>query len=357
MYVRVGGKLKRIFERVPEGKDPLLIGPETIVFSEDSKMYTFTEDGKIVRLENLIAAPNDANTVYADVVEIAASIGRPLGGKFVPGTQVLYFADVLLGLCRIDLSNKHPKIELVASKVQTEDGRWSPILFADDVDIGTKSGMIYFSDASYIPPGRDPDLTYDVLYAFKTSFLQNERSGRLLRYNPRTEEVKVLADGIFFANGIAVDKDETSVIVNESSMFRVLKYHLTGSKQGELEVAVGSLPGFVDGADCSHTSGMCYVVMPTSVTGLTKTLLKMPATAEAIFRTLLMMLPKELSPQPENYTGIVEIAKIGSESKVNRIIQDPDGEDIWEIAGVTENDGKLYLGSLNTDFIGVYDLD
>ena len=65
--------MKRIFERVPEGKDPLLIGPETIVFSEDSKMYTFTEDGKIVRLENLVAAPNDANTVYADVVEIAAS--------------------------------------------------------------------------------------------------------------------------------------------------------------------------------------------------------------------------------------------------------------------------------------------
>ena len=43
-------------------------------------------------------------------------------------------------------------------------------------------------------------------------------------------------------------------IVSETSRFRVLKYHLVGPKQGELEAMVDSLVGYVDGANCSRYS-------------------------------------------------------------------------------------------------------
>ena len=46
---------------------------------------------------------------------------------------------------------------------------------------------------------------------------------------------------------------------------------------------------------------------------------------------------------------ILEMAKLDS-------LQDPRGEDIGMLTGVTLWDEKLYLGSLHNDYIGVYDL-
>jgi len=349
------GNLKKIFERVREGEDPLLLGPETVVFSDDLNMYTFSREGRILKLENFTETADDSGTIYADVVEIARSVGAPLGGQFAPGSKMLYFADALLGLCRIDLSKEEPKIESVVTKVQTADGKWSPILFADDVDIG-KSGMVYFSDATDIVPQQNFDLTYDALYTFKLDFLRNNAKGRILRYNPHTGDVDVLVDGINFSNGVAVEEGESSLIFCETSRFRLLRYHLAGPKQGEVEIAVDKLFGFVDGAACSHTSGKCYAAIPSTVTTTVKLVFNLPDTLEKLSRNLMMMLPKVILPKADNYAGFVELANEGSGSKINRIIQDPDGRDLNMITGVTENGGKLYLGSLSNDFIGVYDL-
>mmetsp|Transcript_1402 Transcript_1402/g.1334 ORF Transcript_1402/g.1334 Transcript_1402/m.1334 type:complete len:110 (-) Transcript_1402:209-538(-) len=74
--------------------------------------------GKIILLENLTSsadrADNHSNMIYAD----NSSVGRPLGGKFLLGMKILYFADVLVGLCRVNLANEYPKIELVATEVK-----------------------------------------------------------------------------------------------------------------------------------------------------------------------------------------------------------------------------------------------
>jgi hypothetical protein len=45
---------------------------------------------------------------------------------------------------------------------------------------------------------------------------------------------------------------------------------------------------------------------------------------------------------------------VGSESKINRIIQDPDSRDV-KMKDVLRK-GKLHLGSLSNDFFGVHDL-
>lgn len=354
--LNAAGGLKKIYERKYPGKERYLVGPETIVVDDDSNIYALTKGGKIVLLENL-SSPNhgsgsDDVVIYADTKVVASSVGRPLGGKFVPGTKILYFADAMLGLCRVNLALEHPKIELVVAEVETSSGSLSPILYADDVDIG-KSGLVYFSDASTVISERDPDRSLDVLYAYKIDLMRGIKSGRLLRYNPQNDETEILAEGIWFANGVAVDKDETFVLVCETSLFRVLKYHLSGTKQGQLEVVLDILPGVTDGVDC-QSSGNCLVAMPTTVPDILKMLYKMPPFIAAVLKSLLMMLPKQISPGPVHYGGVVEFDPYSG--KVKRIFQDPKGDEIIGITAVTEHNGKIYLGSLENEFVGVYQL-
>lgn len=66
------------------------------------------------------------------------------------------------------------------------------------------------------------------------------------------------------------------------------------------------------------------------------------------------MLPKEWLPETEPYGGITVIDP--ETSSYVGLIQDPTGQDIGHITGVTVYDNKLFLGSLSNDFIGVYDL-
>ena len=43
------------------------------------------------------------------------------------------------------MAKKNPKVELIATKVNIDNGV-SQILFADDVVVGPKTGHVYFSD-------------------------------------------------------------------------------------------------------------------------------------------------------------------------------------------------------------------
>ncbi len=384
------GNLVKIFERVKEGKKPVLDGPETVMFDDESNLYALTK-GNIVQLTNLETSSEDSRVVMADAIVVAQTVGFPLGGKsnlrkfrnnlklyirvknahdlnlispsklylqkgkFVPSTKILYFADAVLGLCRIDLSQERPKVELVVSQFQLDDGTISRINYADDVDVG-KSGMIYFSDATDIMPERDGK-TWDVMNGYKIDLMRSKRTGRLLRYDPVTDKVDILASNIWFANGVAVDEDETFVMISETSMGRLLKYNLVGPDQGKLEVIVDGLPGMVDGADCDKA--YCYAPLPSSYPPIMKFLNSLPPFAEAWLKTFLMMLPKSLTPKPVKYGGVVEVTASEDSSSggsITRFFQDPSGVCMHLITGVTVHDGKLYLGSLEHNFVGVLDL-
>ena len=66
------------------------------------------------------------------------------------------------------------------------------------------------------------------------------------------------------------------------------------------------------------------------------------------------MLPKRHTPKAVNYGGVVEV---DMETGETRTFQDPDGIDQKFITGVTVHDDKLYLGSLHSNVVGVYDLN
>lgn len=364
-------KLTKIYERIGNNAESELEGVDTVFFDDDGTMYALTKGAKLVRLDEFEPSTKDDSIITAQVTVITSLPAIALGAKFVPDKKVLYFTTPL-GLYRIDLAKRFPIVELVASEVRLDDGTLSQIGFAYDLDIGPKTGHVYFSDASDISPkhrtGDGSPSSWNVIaimHAYVLDFLRAKRTGRLLRYDPATNEVQILASGLWFANGVAVvDSEETSLLISESSMARIIRYHITGhnGKTGTTEVLLDSLVGAIDGVDCDHEMTMCYAAIPAPVTTLVKVLFSrfMPRSLETCLRTMMMMLPSYLLVRkPDKYGGFVELSlsSSSSETRITRVFQDSTGENISTITGVTEHEGKVYLGGLYTASIGVYDLD
>jgi hypothetical protein len=145
------GKLQKIHERLEEGKRTLMRGPETVLFDNDGILLALTEEANLVSLTDFEKDDSDTTKITAKTTLIAnLGNGRPLGGKFT-SDGTLYIADAVLGLTRIkNPRDPKSKLELVASTVMDMDGagQETRILFADDVAIGPKTGMVYFTDGT-----------------------------------------------------------------------------------------------------------------------------------------------------------------------------------------------------------------
>eukprot|EP00934_Nitzschia_sp_Nitz4_P004608 Nitzschia sp. Nitz4//scaffold9_size221794//91527//93025//NITZ4_001345-RA/size221794-snap-gene-0.99-mRNA-1//1//CDS//3329560998//4598//frame0 len=351
------GKLSKIYERLEEGQPPLLKGPETVFFDNQGTMYTATENGNLISLTDFEATNEGDLTAKTTWVKDLGT-GRPLGGKFLGDS--LYVADSVLGLTRVsNVSDPFSKVEIVATTV-VDNGKLTRIHFADDVAVSTRSGMVYFTDACEIYPERDRDMTWDVMYASKIEVLRGP-SGRLLQYNPSTDEVKVLARDLYFANGVAVGEGEEYLLYVETFYGRVVKYYLSGEKEGTTEMVLDGYPSaaWFDGIDCgwngqNSQSSYCYAVGVTTVVPLMKLIDKIPEPFSRVVRSMLMLIPKQLAPKPELFASI-EILDPETLQYVG-LIQDPYGKDISKLTGITLHDNKIYLGSLHNNYVGVYDL-
>ena len=110
-------------------------------------------------------------------------------------------------------------------------------------------GTVYFSDSSQ-RFGVD---------AWKADLLEHSGTGRLLRRG-LAAEVTVLADGLQFANGVALAPDGSFVVVAETAAYRLRKVWITGPRAGEAEVFADNLPGFPDNVS-TGTDGLFWVAI------------------------------------------------------------------------------------------------
>jgi sugar lactone lactonase YvrE len=386
--------LKKIYERIDDdSQERLLKGPETIFFDPEGNMYTINEDANLIQLSDFQTTDESDHLLTANVTMISdLGSGRPLGATFTPDGSTLYICDMVLGLTRLrNPRDPKSKVELVASSV-LDNGTSSRIFLADDVVVGPKTGVVYFTDASVIYPERDRNLKWDAMYSSKVELLIGP-SGRLLKYDPVTDEVSVLLRDLWFGNSVTVDQEETYLLFTESFSLRIGKYYLQGPKEGTVEYLVNGHPTpgckFIestvntrhlharltfktfsydhdldfDGVDCSwkgvkSNSSYCYSIIISYIVPAQKLLWKLPHPLDAIAKTILLMLPKSLIPKTKPYGGILAVdpEKTGSDSVV-KLFQDPRGKDIAHLTGVTVHNNKLYLGSLVNNFVGVYGLD
>lgn len=297
-------------------------GPEDVALDAQGRIYAATHEGRIVRLQ-----PDGSGAeVWAETG------GRPLGIDFDAGGNLIV-ADAFRGLLSIA---PDAKVTVLATEA---DGM--PIRYADDVDTAA-DGKIYFSDASTRFGARQWGGTYP---ASLLDLMEHSESGRLLVYNPADGTTHTLVDGLTFANGVAVSPDQRFVLVNETGMYRVLRYWLQGPNAGQAEPFIEALPGFPDNITAGQ-DGRFWVALVSPRNPLLDKVAGQP-----FLRTMIQRLPAFARPQAVAYGHVLAL---DADGKVVADLQDPTGA--YPInTGAVETDRYLYICSLVTPVLARLD--
>lgn len=297
-----------------EGTRPVsedrLSGPEDIAVDDAGRVYTGTRDGTIFR----IVPETGATERFADVG------GRPLGLLFDPAGR-LVVANHGVGLQAVSPDGN---VSLL-----TDSAAGRPIRAANDLAIDVR-GRIYLTDsnARYNSSSLGDQASYS-LY----DFLEGRPRGRLLRYDPSTGSTEQLLDGLYFPNGIVLDPDQRSVLVAESTRYRITRFWLSGDRAGSTEPFLEGIPGISDGFD-RDSSGRLLLSTYDRVDALDRYVLPNPVLRQAVIR-----LPTSILIGDEPLAGSVLV--LSDEGAVLRRVRlDP------AATNVVEHDGRWLVGSL-----------
>ena len=291
-------------------------GPEEVAVDSQGLIYAGTRDGKIIRL-----LPNGRLVTFTDTQ------GRPLGIQFDKKNNLIV-CDAYKGLLSIDPEGKITVLTTSAADV--------PFKLTDALDISS-DGTIYFTDASYKYDQKN--YLYDLL--------ETRPHGRFLAYNPSTGHTKVLLKELYFANGVALSRQEDYALINETYRYRIIRYWLKGPRAGSHEIFIDNLPGFPDNIS-SDRKGTFWVALFTVRNKVMDALHPLP-----FFKAQLSKLPKVFWPKPKPYGLVLALDERG---KITQSLHEATGKHLREITSAREYDGYLYLGSLTNDRIGKYKL-
>ena len=305
---------------------PLLHSSEDIAVGADGAVYSGQHDGSIIRLTR-----NDEGWDAETVAMVA-------GGRSVLGLQ--WDAQGRLIVAAID--------GIYAVNVETGDvTRLStgttqhPLVFADDLDIGP-DGMIYFSEASWRWGAGEgaPQYAYDMA--------ENRPYGLLYALDPQTGEMEVLADGLYFANGIAMSADNRAVYVLETYRYRLSRYWLEGPRAGELEIVAENLPGIPDGL-MGDGQGRLYIAMDTQRLPIMRFLHRNP-----FWTRMITKLPEWVWLRAGPTEAFILV--VDEEGNYLDSFHDPDSRFGMLANVVPDDEGNLWLGSLTQPVIGRYEM-
>lgn len=287
--------------------DNVGVGPEDIVARSDGLLHTGLLDGRILQFSP--DAPEDFT--------VLARTERPLGMDFGPdGT--LYFVDAYRGLMAYDPGTSGEP------RLLSEEAAGQPYGFTNDLAVAP-DGAIYFTDSSS---------QYSV-DSFEKIMLAHEGTGRLLRYDPKTEQTVVLEAGLQFPNGLTFTANHEALLMVETAEYRVRKFPVQDDgTTGEPEVVLDALPGIPD--NINRVEDTYWLAMPTPRNSMLDTLAPYPWVRKMVAR-----LPKAFHPAPQRHPIVLEITEDG---EVLRNLQDRTG-DAALISSAYPHRGNLYLGS------------
>ncbi|WRX14777.1 Strictosidine synthase, partial [Theobroma cacao] len=284
------------FQQLPEGDDlhknyyqmdlPQVTGPESIAFDcKNRGPYVGVSDGRILKWQgpNLgwkeFAIPSsDRNRKVCDGStnpDLESTCGRPLGLKFNSATCDLYIADAYFGLLLVGPNGG------VAQQLATS-AEGVPFKFTNALDINTNTG-----------------------------------------------EVTVLYKGLAFPNGVALSKDNSFLLVAETTKMRILKFNLDSTTDSYIPEQFAQLPKMPDNIKRNH-KGEFWVAL-NSGRG------RIQNDGETKFSVETTIRWFTLDP-----VGV----KYDQEGKIMKQLDGNGG--IWfdSVSEVEELNGKLYIGSV-----------
>lgn len=300
-------------------------GAEDVVVAtsgpDAGSVFTGTEDGSIFRV-----SPDGAR-----VDLVAQTGGRPLGIEHADDGRLLV-CDARRGLLWVDPATGG--VELITADV---DGR--PMVFCNNAAIAP-DGTIWWSDSS----------TRYGIDRWKDDFVQNTRTGRLMRRDP-DGTVTVVLDGLAFANGVALSRGGDFVAVAETGARTVVRHWIAGERAGTRDLLASDLPGYPDNI-ARGSDGLIWITIASPTDPLVERL----QTGPMALRRLATRLPEALQPKPKQTVRVVAYDDRGS------LVHDIDlspaehGASYHMVTGVREHEGRLWLGSLHEPAIAVHEL-
>lgn len=297
---------------------PFKHGPEDFAVDSKGIIYTGTDDGSIFKLIPAVKSSD------VEIVHWTDTGGRVLGIEFDQRGQLIA-ADADLGLMSIDPSGR---VHSLINEYQGEK-----FGFIDDLDI-TDDGRILFSDASSKFKARDFSDAYS---ASRLDINEHGSHGRVFVFNPADESIKLVAEGINFANGIAISFDQKWVLVNETGSYRILKFGIAEDNFGQKQILIDNLPGFPDNISRGE-NGLYWFGLVSPRNALLDFTSSMPW-----LRSMAQRMPTFLQPKAQRYG---HIAAINDNGEIAHSLQG-DHSGFSFITGGVEQGGYLYLSSLH----------
>lgn len=298
-----------------------LHGPEAVIENELGDVYASTHEGWIIRWAK-------GQTKPERWVELG---GRPLGIDFDKHGN-LWVANAFKGLMRV---SPQGEVSIEVDRVNDVD-----IRYADDVVVAP-NGKVYFSDASTKFSAKDSGGT---LQASFLDVMEHGKYGRVIEFDPSTQQSREIINKVSFANGVAVDPLGQFLLLVETGEYRVIKHWLTGDLAGSNEVIVDNLPGFPDNIHLGK-QGRYWVGLTSPRSPVLDDL-----SAKPFLRKVLQRFPAFMKPKVEHYGMVIAIDENG---KVLENLQDPKG-DVYATTGAFEGQTHIYVSSLTAPFLARY---
>ena len=303
-----------------------LEGPEDVILDRNDHLYCGTRHGEIIRF---FAPDYEKSEVFAHTG------GFPLGLAFDREGTLLSCVGAM-GLYAISKSGEAKQLSAETTRSFTSIVDDARLRDPNDLDVAP-DGRIYFTDST---------TRYDA-HDWALDSIEGRPTGRLLVYDPKTDETKTLLENYRYANGVCMAHDGKSLFFAESWACRVHRYWLEGPKAGTAECVIKDMPGYPDNINRASDGSywMAWLGMRTPSFDLA---LRNPGFRKRMTRRL----PSDEWLFPNINTG--GVVKFDETGRIVETLGDMTGTSHPMVTSMREHKGYLYVGGILNNRIGRY---
>jgi len=208
-----------------------------------------------------------------------------------------------------------------------------PLIVCDNLEVSEDGKRIYFSEP-FDYSGASVDDALDEALALSPN-------GRLWRYDLETRTTRLIAEGFHFINGVLYDLHpgqprEESVLVTQTSLFRLTRLYLRGPKAGQDEIVLDGIIGLDDGMD-RDSAGRIWLALFSNRTRLLTWVHE-----HAWVKPLLMRVPARLLMALPQKTGVLVVSPDGRTPLYSALYE---GDALASVASAVPSAAGVYLAN------------
>mmetsp|Transcript_20727 Transcript_20727/g.62454 ORF Transcript_20727/g.62454 Transcript_20727/m.62454 type:complete len:407 (-) Transcript_20727:639-1859(-) len=321
-------------------------GTESVAIAEDGSLYLPDRYGSI--LHATLDGPDLVPQLHSAPAAFLGG-GRPLGADFdATGNLIVCLPPV--GLVSIEAGTN--RVVLLTTKVDGGDpqkDRTARISYANDLAIDEETGDIYFTDSANFGPALGAEAYYDTMWAYLLINFQGRPTGRVLKYSPSARTTTVVADNLWYPNGIALSSDRSFLVVAETPSKRLRRIDLSGAQAGQVSTFIAGLPGYPDGVSAIPGTGTgcggfwVALVAPSQPAWLEKYVVPYKSVRALAANIFNLWRPK--------LSASGQVVKVSEAGVALDYLQDPTGQHISTVSSAVQVGDRLYLGNIAGDYI------